>query len=138
MIKEAAQLFPITREAKLLIIRDILHRIIILYETSGSINDANLNAAFALAHGDFLRTRKFIVRKNNSADRIISYRLTRDNVLISNNDFYVQIRLKSSKADYFINEVIIYVTISETNYLVRLLRRLLTQATKGRSAAAVA
>ena len=89
MVKEAAQLFSVTREAKLSIIRDILYYIVISYEIFGSINDANLNIVFALAHGDFLRMGKFIVRKNDFVNRIASHRLTRGDVLISNDDFYV-------------------------------------------------
>jgi hypothetical protein len=98
MVKGAAQLFPSSREEKLPITRQILDHIITPFADTRSISEANLNAAFTLAHGGFLRMGEFTVDPKDTQATIATRKLTRGDVLIAEDESYVQVRLKASKS----------------------------------------
>jgi hypothetical protein len=125
MVKGAAQLFPSSREEKLPITRQILDHIITPFADTRSISEANLNAAFTLAHGGFLRMGEFTVDPKDTQATIATRKLTRGDVLIAEDESYVQVRLKASKSDRYREGVTIYIAAAPANCPVRCLRRLL-------------
>ena len=124
LIRGAERSFPWQKATRKPITKDILDEILTPYADSSSIDDININAAFALAHGGFMRMGEFTY-KDQPDDITAARGLTRDDLIFAEDDSFVKIRLKQSKADRHFEGVTILVAASPTNCPVKLLRRLL-------------
>jgi hypothetical protein len=130
LIRGAERLFPWQKATRRPITKDILDKIISPYTLSTAIDDININAAFALAHGGFLRMGEFTY-KEESQRVLETRRLTRGDVIFAEDDSFVKIRLKQSKADKHFEGVTVLIASSPTNCPVTLLKRLITLDTAG-------